>query len=425
MKKFYTFLFLSVLVLISFVDGYGQFTGGTFTTTAAGGSRLVSDPATWVGAPPSLVTPCSNCKIIINGIVHQDIHDIVITNGSLITLSPGASLIVDNYVELFGASEVIVGPNASVTLNDEVDLNTGSFIRIADNTGFVSSNGGAGTGNYGPFLGTGPGIYSIITPGPPFASAVFDVTLSSVGQGNSAGSIFFATYTINCNTSPPPGPACATGIVYGPAVNQPTTPGNPPGAHGINEFVGAPILPVELVQFVASRNSDQTISVSWSTSQEVNSAYFNVERSADGAGNWQTIGTVKAKGFASSTTDYTYKDVNPLDGANYYRLKMVDLDGKFKYSKVVSVSSDTKSDALVIYNNPFTDMIRFKVNVSLTQDLMFVVTDIQGKAYYRQVYRAKSGDNFVNIAPPSMAQGVYMLHIQGNTIDRTVKLVKQ
>ncbi|HEX4852011.1 MAG TPA: T9SS type A sorting domain-containing protein [Puia sp.] len=425
MKKLYTFLLLAAFVLISFVKGYGQFTGGIFTTTASGGSRNISDPLTWVGAPPSSVTPCNNCKIIINGIVNVDIHDVVLENNSLVVLNPNATLNVNEYVEVFNTTEVIVGTGGTLNINDEVDLNSGSFIRLADNTASAVVNGATSHGPYSGVLSTGPGIYTITKPGPPFLTSVFDITLSGVGQGNSAGSIFFDPYTINCNASPPPGPVCITGTVFGPAQNQPTTVGNPPGAHGINEFVTAPVLPVELVQFIAYRNSDESINVSWSTSQETNSGYFNVERSADGTTNWQTIGTVKAKGFSSTTSDYSYKDALPLNGTNYYRLKMVDLDGKFKYSKVVYVTGDTRGDALVIYNNPFTDMIRFKVNVSLTQDLMFIVTDIQGKAYYRQVYKAKSGDNYVNISPPSLAQGVYMLHIQGNTFDRTVKLIKQ
>ena len=56
----------------------------------------------------------------------------------------------------------------------------------------------------------------------------------------------------------------------------------------------------------------------------------------------------------------------PLDGTGYYRLRM-DLDGKFVYSKTITVTVENDGRPLVVYNNPFSDMIRLKVNVSRAQ----------------------------------------------------------
>ncbi|HXB30089.1 MAG TPA: T9SS type A sorting domain-containing protein, partial [Puia sp.] len=108
-----------------------------------------------------------------------------------------------------------------------------------------------------------------------------------------------------------------------------------------------------------------------------------------------------------------------------YRLKMVDLDGKFIYSKAIPVTTDNSSQALVIYSNPFSDQIRLKINVSRPQNLILTVTDILGKTYITQSYQAQSGDNFVNLQPSIASSGMYILHIQGDSYNQTVKLEKQ
>jgi len=179
-----------------------------------------------------------------------------------------------------------------------------------------------------------------------------------------------------------------------------------------------------LVQFLATRNDDGTIKVSWATSQEQNASHYDVERSGDQSG-WTALGTVNAKGYSSTTTNYTFTDKSPLDGTGYYRLKMVDLDAKFTYSKTVSVTADKSSVPLVIYNNPFTDQIRLKVNVSRLQNLNLTVSDMLGRTYINQSYQAQPGDNFVNLQPNAGGSGMYILRIQGDSYNQTVKLEKQ
>ena len=149
-----------------------------------------------------------------------------------------------------------------------------------------------------------------------------------------------------------------------------------------------------------------------------------MERSGDQAA-WTKIGSVKAKGYSSTTSNYNYSDKLPLDGGGYYRLKMVDLDGKYKYSRTVAVTTASNSQPLVIYSNPFSDQIRLKINVSRAQNLIMTVSDMLGKTYINQNYHAQSGDNFVNLLPNAGGSGMYILRIHGDSYDQTVKLEKQ
>ena len=152
-----------------------------------------------------------------------------------------------------------------------------------------------------------------------------------------------------------------------------------------------------MAQFIASKQSNGSVKLSWTTSQEVNAGYYDVERSGDQTG-WTKIGSVKAKGNSTIATNYSLNDNVPLDGTGYYRLKMVDLDGKYVYSKTVSVSADKNNVPLVIYNNPFTDLIRIKVNVSRAQNLTMTVSDMLGKTYIKQVTTGAGGEN--NLSEP-------------------------
>ncbi len=178
------------------------------------------------------------------------------------------------------------------------------------------------------------------------------------------------------------------------------------------------------MQFLADKNDDGSVKLSWATSQEQNASHFEIERSGDQA-KWTSLGSVKAKGYSSTTTNYSFTDKLPLDGNGYYRLKMVDLDQKYKYSPTVLVSSSSNNQALIIYNNPYNDMIRTRVHVSRAQNLVLTVSDMVGKTYINQNYHAQAGDNYINLQPNVSSGGMYILRIHGDSYDQTVKIEKQ
>ena len=121
-----------------------------------------------------------------------------------------------------------------------------------------------------------------------------------------------------------------------------------------NPLTGIAPLPVELVQFSAVRQGTN-VQVAWATASEKNSNYFAVERSANGQ-YFNEIGRVNAYGSSTSRHEYGTLDTTPLAGLSYYRLRQVDLDGKFAYSPVATVRFDDKAaaPALLAYPNPTT-----------------------------------------------------------------------
>ncbi|PSL28060.1 T9SS type A sorting domain-containing protein [Dyadobacter jiangsuensis] len=113
-------------------------------------------------------------------------------------------------------------------------------------------------------------------------------------------------------------------------------------------------LPVTLADFQAVENENQAL-LSWTTTMETNSAYFDIQKSGD-AHAWQTIGRVLASVNSEQLRSYSFVDSHPFDGdspgaVNLYRLKMADIDGSFSYSRIVSLSLGNARRA-VLYPNP-------------------------------------------------------------------------
>jgi Secretion system C-terminal sorting domain len=433
MKKFYILIFATLFLFVS-SSSKGQTTYNSITSNPS--NYTLDDIRYWQGGlqPPN---PCNNCiinissnvSVVQNGASSDPTHNCggctflndVVINGISINIYGTTTLSVNTYLQLFGVTVTLGNDPTSVQtflVNDQVDIDAASSVQLANNFTVVDARNLAGNTVVGPHLdftnfppGTPKlaGIYSILPA--PVGGFGYSYVLNTkgIGYANSA----FGFYNFNCT-----GPAgCGFGLINGPAV----TSADP--TYGVI-FQQSTTLPVQLVQFLATRNDDGSVKVSWATSQEENSNYYDVERSSDQS-IWSSIGTVKAKGYSSTTTNYFLNDKSPVNGTGYYRLKMVDLDGKFTYSKAIPVTTDNSSQSLVIYSNPFSDQIRLKINVSGPQNLILTVTDMLGKTYISQSYQAQNGDNFVNLQPSISSSGMYILHIQGNSYNQTVKLEKQ
>ncbi len=453
MKKFYSLIFTGAFLLTSFLSQAQVF--NSITSNPSG--FTLDDSRFWQGgvAPGN---PCNNCTIKINSdviVVPQNggtaanggkattaidgafLNHVVVSN-STINVYGNTTLTLNSYLTLDN-STITIGndPTSTETIfvNDQVDLINGSSVQLANGTTVVdATNFGPNAksvliGPYSVGVPPGPvvplpGIYAVRPTNPSQGSV--DFTLNKLTMSNWNGTYTLAKYLLNCG-----GPTqlpCGVGVIFGPAKTifdmTLITPPNGPPIQGFIGFEESVTLPVVLVQFVATKNDDGTVKISWATSQEQNSAYYDVERSGDQTA-WTKIGSVQAKGYASTTTNYSFSDNLPIKGTGYYRLKMVDQDGKFTYSKAVAVTSGSSDVPLVIYSNPFNDQIRLKVNVSMGQNLIMTVSDMMGKTYISQTYQAQAGDNYINLQPATTANGMYVLHIHGNSYDQTVKLERQ
>jgi hypothetical protein len=137
------------------------------------------------------------------------------------------------------------------------------------------------------------------------------------------------------------------------------------------------VLPIELVQFSATKNEEKSVNLTWKTSSEHNNSHFNVERSGNNQ-KFETIGQIKGNGNSARTHNYQFTDdaLNSLNSTVYYRLQQVDFDGNSSYSKTVSVALEPKV-ALKIYPNFARkgDVLQ----VETAKNTQLEVIDINGK----------------------------------------------
>jgi hypothetical protein len=180
-------------------------------------------------------------------------------------------------------------------------------------------------------------------------------------------------------------------------------------------FTTAGIVPVSLLKFQGVPEKEK-VKLSWSTAHETGIDRYEIERSADGR-QFSKIGTVAAAN--SNSFDYSSYDNLPLRGINYYRLRMIDKDGSFTHSRVVSVSMKEVSNGFEVYPNPAT---RKEINIAFasprTSQANIRIYDLYGRLMMN-VERQLNGGNI--ILKHSLPAGGYLVTV---TIDGRVEARK-
>ena len=114
-------------------------------------------------------------------------------------------------------------------------------------------------------------------------------------------------------------------------------------------------LPIELLSFNAEAFSSGYVQLNWKTISETNNDYFSIERSADGL-NFELMGIMDGAGNSNQILDYSTRDLNPLSGTGYYRLKQTDYDGNSTYSSISKVDFNEADELYFnIYPNPTSE----------------------------------------------------------------------
>ncbi len=175
------------------------------------------------------------------------------------------------------------------------------------------------------------------------------------------------------------------------------------------------VLPLKLLSFSAIEDGKNNV-LQWETAQEVNVNRFEIERSPDGR-EYTTIGKMIA-----GLSKYNFTDVKPFTGINYYRLKMIDRDGKFEYSMVTSVINSGRF-FVNIYPLPAKDKLYIQVQSDKAEKAEISVTDISGKILTTNFVSLSAGVNNSSINVQSLSKGVYFLKVATSQATETRKIV--
>ena len=186
-------------------------------------------------------------------------------------------------------------------------------------------------------------------------------------------------------------------------------------------------LPVSINYFTGVRQNNNHI-LNWKvTCNSTPRVTITLERSAD-ARNYDGINTLTADALRCNQP-FDYTDTNPLKGMNYYRLKMVDADGKVTYSSIVALLNAVKGfDIVSIAPNPVTNDGNFKLNIASAQSskMEIIIIDMQGRIVNRQKIAVAAGSNIIPMNAGNLAAGTYTIYgLMDGDKSRVIRFVKQ
>ncbi len=182
-------------------------------------------------------------------------------------------------------------------------------------------------------------------------------------------------------------------------------------------------LPVKLLDFTGVEN-DGRFELAWRTASESNADGFDIERSLDGD-TYASVGFVKAKGNSNSVNSYGFSE-NAVTGLHcaYYRLKMVDMDGKWVYSNKVFISFKYIGLNLSVMENPFGNILTFGLQSNTSDRIEIMVMDMYGHVVINEQKEVTKGEQIVQYAQAAeWAKGVYFISVKGNYCNQLIKVL--
>lgn len=364
---------------------------GTCPPKGSGSALIAIDPVPVVTASPATVNACFLYNFDLNSIVPQ----ITTTPGTnafeWYDVPSGGSPIPSNLSPL-STTTYYASPTSGFPSYCEGTVRTPIVLNVEPlpDVPTVSCNGVTAT-----FTPPSPNCLPTLCPGLEYSANGLNwsnaTTYSSsdpgwAAWGSPSNSLVYIRNTAN--------PACYNYIFF---VNPCSAP-----------------LPATLLAFEGRLTAAKDILLQWYTSQEYNVNRYEVERSNNNA-SFTRIGEKQAIGNAQQNNHYNFTDHTPFSGPNYYRLKIVDEDGKYTYSNVVMVMNEYLQNQLTsIYPNPVNEKLNCSINIEKTQQATLQILDVLGHVVYSTKRIFEKGTNAETIDMSGMAKGNYVLRLTLN-----------
>lgn len=180
-------------------------------------------------------------------------------------------------------------------------------------------------------------------------------------------------------------------------------------------------LPIELT-FLTANQIKKGVAINWSTATETENSYFKIEHSDDGE-VFSSVGEIKGNGTSKNEHDYTFTDVQPALGINYYRIVDVDYNGVKTTSKTVSVvyTNQNTGNVLNIAPNPTVSSLSLSYEAQTAENSFMNIYDFNGRLILLQAINLTKGSNNARIDVSNLLSGIYIVKIN-NEVQRFVKM---
>lgn len=249
-----------------------------------------------------------------------------------------------------------------------------------------------------------------LTAGTGMKKSGTEVTHSAPFGGTTAASYTFAGIGWTA-------PATAGTTTFTYACVAGTSTGSTSGPWQKGSFATSVVLPVELASFGATKQSNNNVLISWKTSIEINTSYFEVEKSKD-AKTFTAFAKVAASGNSNVAKSYSVNDIADNNTtATYYRIKIVDKNGETSYSNIQSINTKVNTTLNTVYPNPAKkgQDVNVELNSDKEQSITFVLVNQQGQIVSSKIKNIQQGYNKVNLQFGNyIAAGNYYLQAKVN-----------
>ncbi|MDC0231331.1 T9SS type A sorting domain-containing protein [Aureispira] len=196
------------------------------------------------------------------------------------------------------------------------------------------------------------------------------------------------------------------------------------GGSAVIQVHSGQLMSTELSSFNVKKHDKKQVQLNWVTESEDKLTYFEIERSHDGI-NFYTIGNRIAKGNSIYETSYSTLDKMPLNGPNYYRLKMIKENGESEFS-VIRVVVFRKDDGLfMVYPNPFDQVINIRFESSKTDNLHVLIFNSIGQQVFESLYLINKGLNNLDLnLKAELPKGAYIMRVRADNHSVYRKIIK-
>jgi hypothetical protein len=164
------------------------------------------------------------------------------------------------------------------------------------------------------------------------------------------------------------------------------------------------LLPLTWLEFTAHSFGHLTSRLLWKTADEINHAFFEVERRDESAGNFDVIGRIDSDPSQSNVVHgYSFIDRNAKAGENYYRIRQVDVDGRSTYSPIRSVTFDTPGFRVSSHPNPASVSVDLNIQNAVEGGSM-ILLNATGQYLWSETYPAGNSNFLIPVSglPPGM-----------------------
>ncbi|MCP4442611.1 MAG: T9SS type A sorting domain-containing protein [Aureispira sp.] len=187
-------------------------------------------------------------------------------------------------------------------------------------------------------------------------------------------------------------------------------------------------LPVELVEFTATRKDNDEVVLNWSTASELNNKGFEIQRMLETETEFTVVGWVDGMGTSMDVINYQFIDDNAFDGTSYYRLRQVDFDGTAELTEMRVVEGMTSSQFAhtEIYPNPVKNELNLRfTQIKKKQTANIQIFDARGQRIYSQIITPNPQQTHIINEVENFAAGIYLLSIELDGEKFVQKFVKQ